>query len=1060
MFVPFEKNHMLRSPIVFALGYLLATFAPESWAAERPQWKWNLPARKPAWEFTSDMPRDTTYSPVPAGNLVLIGCEHNGALLAIDLDSGAERWRFYTGGPIRVPPVADADRIYLPSDDGHLCCLDHAGKLLWKVRGGANDRQLVAHERMTSAWPASARPLLHEGTIYYIAGYWPVDGVFVHAIDAASGKVLWTNGTPQYRPFGTPRIVGETLFVQGHHGSGAYNRKTGAEVVEKTPPPEKAVPTAFPGGRKITVGVSGEIVCTADREPTPKNDAPAAPTKADVAAASAILGAAKIDGGYVLVAGLTDGSLVEGLLRESKLSVVAIDADAGRVDAVRRRLDAAGVFDDHRLNVLVADPASNGLPPYFASLIVSETDAPLSTTLKKCLHPHGGAWLERVGGKVAVSRRDGAPAGADHWTHEFGNPANTLSVHDTLIKAPLGSLWYGGPATPGKYYYHGMNPVSAQAVDGRMILQGPGVLMAYDIYTGRILWEAKLPTIATFNSLGIHSKDDPHPMKSAKAAQGDVVASQRSRPTGFNFVSTSNGIYLAAGTKLIRFNTVDGQRMSEWTMPIDAEKGLCWGSPRAMGNVLVSTAFRPQDLIDGDAGADGNGGEWSGDRMPMAYLFAIDRETGKLLWSRKADWGFLNRGGVAIGSGKVFAIDLLLEGAYAKFKGSGRKSPETPPSLIALDLATGATAWKKPLEWRAKGILYSAERDIVVVPCRNKIRWENGVWLNARKAKAIDALNGNMRGIRGRDGELLWEVDDSPYNDPPFLLGDLLISRSGLSFDLLTGNRAKRTSPVTGEPEQWSFAKAGCNHLIGCDSLVTWRTGFYDLSGGTGTMALKGMEAGCTPTLIPSGGVLNIPNFGQYHLRARMAAMALVHVPDNPFWAAATGQNDKPTPAPIAKAGFHFGAPGARKADDGVLWLPVNAKVNNGVAVKGDKLDWFQLHPGQTGDWIGATGVVGATDIAIPLTFGGKNVKDAGKRRYDVRLHFIEPQPAKAGERVFSVRLEGQPAVTDIDIAKEAGTLRRVTREIANVEVDGPLNIQMSASSGRPILVGVELIAR
>ena len=106
------------------------------------------------------------------------------------------------------------------------------------------------------------------------------------------------------------------------------------------------------------------------------------------------------------------------------------------------------------------------------------------------------------------------------------------------------------------------------------------------------------------------------------------------------------------------------------------------------------------------------------------------------------------------------------------------------------------------------------------------------------------------------------------------------------------------------------------------------------------------MEAGCTATLIPSGGVLNIPNFGQFHLRARTVAMALVHVPDNPFWGEFAVSGDK-SPASAALAthtAFNFGAPGGRTDDKGLQWTPVTAR-SNGFVVKGDKLDWFKLHP-------------------------------------------------------------------------------------------------------------------
>jgi outer membrane protein assembly factor BamB len=1043
-----------------------ADATPTATAASPPVWSWSLPARQAAWAFTGDMPRDSVYRPIVQDNLVLVGCEHNGALLALDLETGEERWRFYTDGPIRMTPVADAERIAVASDDGHLYCLDHAGRLQWKFRGGPSQRKVLAHERLASVWPASATPALIDGRIIYVAGYWPLDGVFVHALDARTGVPAWSR-LAEYRPVGTPRRVGDTLHVAGHHGSGAYDFATGAELNVKPPPPEKQVPAALPGGRRIEVQPSGKILCFAAEQAAERKYGDRGSSQVDTAAADAILAAAAVKDGYCIVAGLADGSLVEGLLAKSNLSVFAFDGDAARVDKVRRRLDAAGAFDGQRLAMFVADPGASGLPPYSANLIVSETDAPLSESLRPSLRPFGGAWVERSRGEVKVSRREGPPPGSDQWTHEFGTPGNTLSVRDTLVKPPLGSLWYGGPASAARYYYagseHGANPVSAEVIDGRLILQGNGLLSAFDIYTGRRLWESPVPKMHVFAGLGIHSKDNPHPVRDAKPAHdAELPPRQRCRATGMNYASAPDGIYVAAGPSLIRFDPVDGRRTAEWKVPLD-DKELCWGAVRIAGDVLVATAFSPQDIIDADAGADGNGGEWSGDRMPMAHLVAIDRGTGRRLWTRKAAWGFLNRGGVALGGGKVYCVDLLLEVAREKFQEAGRGFPQTPPMLYALDLETGAEVWKRPLEWRAKGVVYAAERDLLIVPCRNNVQWKDGDWFNGKKAKIVDGLKGDMRALRGSDGTLLWEVNDESYDDPPLVVGDLLITRDGRSFDLATGKRAARPSPLTGLPEPWSFKKAGCNHLIGCDNLITWRTGFFDLGGTAGSMPLKGMEAGCTPTLIPSGGVLVIPNFGQMHLRARMSAMALVHVPDNPFWGDAQLAGDKAAaPAPLAAhTAFNFGAPGWRADDSGRQWVPVTVR-SKGFVVKGDTVEWFRLHPASVGGWIGATGVIGADEIAIPTQFQGvKGAAGGGKRTYDVRLHFLDPAPSKPGERVFSVTLEGRVVLEDFDIAREATpAARRVVREFEGVEIDGPLDIRLTAKAGATTLSAVELIAR
>ena len=1071
----------LLSRSLLLLSLVLAGLALAPAAAEvKPQWVWELPARQPAWQTTPRMPLDSAYVPVVQGNLVLVGCEHNGALLAVDLETGAEKWRFYTDGPIRVAPVADAERVYVAADDGHLYCLDHAGKLVWKFRGGPSARKVIGHERLISAWPAGVRPVLADGKIYYVAGYWPLDGVFVHALDARTGNVAWTNGTAQYRPTGLPRVIDGKLFVDGHGGSGAYDIRTGTALIEKAPPAEKALTPELPGGRQLVATPDGRVQCLADQAAVLKQyGKPTDSEKADAKAADALLEAAKVADGYCLVAGLTDGAIIEGLLRRSKLHVIAVDADPAKVEQVRRRLDARGLFNEHRLSVLVGEPTACGLPPYFASLIVSERDGPAAEAVRAALRPHGGALVERKAGQLTVTRRDGPLPGAGDWTHEFGDPANTLTSRDTLVKAPLGLLWYGGPAAAGKYYFdgdvdhqsgHGINPqpAGAEVSDGRMILQGPGLLAAFDIYTGRRLWETPLPKMFTFGGagggLGIHSKKFPEPWKAPEALQAEVPPTHHCRASGFDFVSVSDGVYVAAGPTLIRFHPADGKRLAEWKVPLE-EKDLCWGNVRVTGKLLVATAFRPQDLADAQAGHDGQGGEWAGDRMPMAYLLAVDRETGKLVWSRKADWGFLNRGGVAVGGGRVYCVDVLLETAHGKFKEAGRKFADAPPTLYALDLQTGKPQWSRPLDVLVKNVFYSVKRDILVVPCRNLIEWQDGGWVSAKGAKSFRAAAGKMRALQGADGKVVWEAAEAPYFDPHVLLDDLIIDRAGVAYDLRTGKRAERTSPLTGQPETWSFKKSGCNHLIACDGMVTWRCAFYDLAGGSGVMPLKGMDAGCTPTLLPGGGVLSIPNFGTHHKRNRMTALALVHVADNPLWAtaaAAPQSGQAAQPAPLRRAGFNLGAPGDRKADDGTLWLAVGAKTL-GVSVKGPNVEWFELHPSQTGSWIGVGGVLGATDVAVATTLAAAKAAPAAeaKRRYDVRLYFVEPRSIKPGERVFSVSLEGKPVLTDFDAVKEAGKpLQAVMREFKDVEVEGPLDIRLSATAGTTLLSGVEIIAR
>jgi outer membrane protein assembly factor BamB len=1050
---------------IAALGILAATIGFQEGSEFHLQWVRPLPIRKAAWEFTPKMARDAAYEPVAAGGLVFVGCEHNGALLALDGATGEEQWRFHTEGPIRVAPATDGERVFVGSQDGHVYALDRTGKLLWKFRGGRSARRILGHERLISAWPVSARPVVHEGKVYVVAGYWPLDGVFVHALDAASGKAVWTNPGPQFRPFGTPRISGRAIFIDGHPSGGAFDLETGAPSPEKPaarepapPPPElpgipgTVVHRVTAGDRVFASTAEGVVYAYRRKRGEPRiHELKPIGSGEDAGPLNQRISAAGVSRGYALVAGLEDGRTVEGLVRGTGLSIIAADPDPEKVGRIRRRLDR--LFETRRLSIVTG---FEELPPYFASLVLSESATGPPEAVKPCQRPYGGVWMTRDG----VTKREGPPPGAADWTHEMADEAMTLCSRDKLVQAPLGLLWYGGPAADTRFYFDGtvdhqsgdsINPLptGAQIIDGRMILQGPGLLGAFDIYTGRLLWETRIPRMHPFGGkeggLGIHSKKYPEPWQAPEALNAEVPPTHHPRASGFNMVSTSDAIYLGAAGKCLRVRPEDGELISAWDVPLP-EPGLCWGNFWISGETLVATAFRPKDLAEAAAGFDGNGGDWAGDRMPMAWLFAADRKSGKLLWSRKAEWGFLNRG-IAVGSGTVFALDLLMEDVLRKLSHSGRPLSSATPAVLALDLATGVERWKSPLDVLVKTLHYSRERDILVVACRHRTDWKDQSWVPAdRKNNAP----GKMRGLRGGDGTVLWEVAETPYAHPLIIVGDLLIDRWGNPFDLRTGKRHQRASTLWDGPAEWSFPRGGCNHLIACESMVTWRTAFYDLREHSGVTKLVGMDAGCTATLLPAGGILNVPDFGTHHKRNRMTALALIHRPDNESWADHAG--GKPTTGrPIRRVGYRFGAPGDRTAPDGTVWFRAGPRTET-ASVQPDSAEWFQT--------LDSSGVIGASQITLatqlPPNLKGK---DSAVRRYTVRLHFAEPRAANVGERIFTVSLEGKPVLQDFDILREAGKPHSpIVKEVKGVEVTGPLDVGLRSKAGRSLLCGVELV--
>jgi outer membrane protein assembly factor BamB len=211
--------------------------------ADPPFWMRREPALTSAWPDEPRLQIDAAYRPVVCGRLLLIASSRSDSVTALELDTGAERWRFFAEGPVRFAPVVWEDRVFFVSDDGHIYCLAADGQLLWKFRGGPSDRKILGNGRLISTWPARGAPAVADGTVYFAAGIWPFMGVFIHALDARTGQVIWSNSgdgslyinQPHYAdafggiaPQGTLAVAGDRLLVpNGRAAPACYDRRTG-----------------------------------------------------------------------------------------------------------------------------------------------------------------------------------------------------------------------------------------------------------------------------------------------------------------------------------------------------------------------------------------------------------------------------------------------------------------------------------------------------------------------------------------------------------------------------------------------------------------------------------------------------------------------------------------------------------------------------------------------------------------------------------------------------------------------------------------------------------------
>ncbi len=598
------------------------------------------------------------------------------------------------------------------------------------------------------------------------------------------------------------------------------------------------------------------------------------------------------------------------------------------------------------------------------------------------------------------------------------------------MKAPLGVLWFGGPSSDGNLFYnrHFWGP-SMAVIGGRMFIQGPGKMTAVDVYTGRILWQILL-----------RDDDDYRPGRRGNDFEKHL--------SGFHFLVVEDSIYLVHEKSCLRLDPATGKQLAEFKLPDPADD---WGRIRVKDDLLITVVFRTLDA-DKEKLPDARK-LLAGQRAPVEIM-ALNRHDGKRIWSHEAEASFPV---ISVGADKIFCFDGALESFYQDWKRRGLIPKASDiRHLKAIDLKTGKELWKEYTDIIGTWVSYSAEHDVLLLTNKK-----------------------HVMAFRGKTGALLWKQyaegqgfkgHPESYWDRVIIWNDRVLDQRGpgLSWDLETGERVARVHPLTDEEVEWEFTKAGhhCNYAIASPHLMTFRAdtaGFCDIETGE-TSRLNGFRSGCRNSLIPANGVLNAPNFAHgcvcgYSL---FTSLSLVHLPESELWSYSALSLD-PQQDRIRRIGINLAAPGDRMADNGTMWFDApnvgGTSPNVSVDLKGDKLRKFRLHSslvsGEGKTWVAGSGIEGLTSVTIGL---GKS--DSKSTRYTVRLHFSEPDPVAVGERVFSVSVQGNTVIEQLDIAKESGGRNRaIVREVTNIEADSNVRIDLSPVHGRAILCGVEIVA-
>jgi outer membrane protein assembly factor BamB len=819
--------------------------------------------------------------------------------------------------------------------------------------------------------------------------------------------------------------------------------------------------------RLLVVTLEGRIYCFGPEQIEATTHADAAETAAArdewTAKAQQILEQTGATEGYGLVWGVGSGRLVEELVRQSDLHVIAVDPDAAKIDGLRTRLNAAGLYGV-RATAHTGDPLSFGFPPYVADLIVSEDlraagfdrGEAFVKALFHPLRPYGGVaclaapsgsggrfgrWVKAAklenaevtqsGEFVALTRVGALPGSAD-WTHQHADAANTCVSKDNRVKAPLGLLWFGGSSNVTILPRHGHGPAE-QVVDGRLFIEGPNTMRAMDVYTGRMLWEVELPGIGK--------------------AYDNTSHQPGANSIGSNYVSSSEAVYVALGQSCLLLDPATGETRREFKLPAEADQDPpAWGYIGVWEDLLVAGCSPV--IFEGEKPV---GGKDNWDATSSKRLVAMNRHTGDVLWALDSQLCFRHNA-IAIGAGKVFCIDRLPEAVVEKMDRRG-ETPQGEPKLRCADARTGEVLWETTQDVFGTWLGYSEEHDILLQagrPSPDMLPHEPG---------------DRMITYRGATGEVVWDKPHKYYG-PCLLHGDTIITqtvslgRLANAYSLLTGEQVMREDPLTGVETPWQFGRNyGCNTVVGSEHLITFRSaaaGYFDLAGDGGTGNLGGFKTGCTSNLVVANGVLNAPDYTRTCTCSyqNQTSLAFVHLPEAETWTFSTlGESE----GHVRRLGINLGAPGDRRGPDGKMWLeyPVVGGPSPAVSIgiTPEEPEWFRRHSSRvSGDgltWVAASGAKGLASLTIALD------KDAEQERvYNVALYFMEPDEVGPGDRVFDVMLQGEEALKGFDVAREAGGRNRmIVKVIRGVRVKGDLTVELkpspSAKVSGAILSGV-----
>ena len=651
--------------------------------------------------------------------------------------------------------------------------------------------------------------------------------------------------------------VGDHIVVGCNDGLDVYAASDGSCVAHVPLQNGEIESLAYHAGRLFVSVRDGRILClnhSPDEKPSydvarKEESMPEILSPATSARAEALVAASQVRKGYALVLGANNGDLVRGLLQVSEMRVVCSESDAHDAAALRLALHREGL---NGLRCEVHTREGDRLPyrPYLFNLIVADSASLVQAAeLLRVLRPCGGVLLADSAGSLSKAAdgitgetfkpsvetscrfgfRRGLLSGSGAWTHGYGDLGNTACSNDRTKFGPMDILWFGRPGTQFMLERH-IKGTSPLVDKGLLYVTGNDYLVGLDAYNGAILWENHL------------------------AGSGRMAML---KDCG-NMTTADGLLYVATDNECVVLHGRTGREQTRFPASPQDSKAH-WGYIAAAGDLLIGSTTMPDaELKPGNREDYATVWKHFKPVVVSTSLFALDRKTGRRVWTWTPPSGTVLNPTITILDGKVCFVESTNPPTASNANG---KVPlktlfEGGPRLTALALDTGKVAWQREMD-------LSTFHHAIYMSGNNHVLVLTGTRHDTVDEKQM--IQYRLIGVDAATGHELWQNDNTPsrghildgghgeQTQHPAIVGDIVY---GPGFARKLQDGAKHDGWLWNKSPQCATLSASAHYAFSRQDGNPTMEAFDD---GKALKLTRVTRPGCWINTIPAGGIVLIP---------------------------------------------------------------------------------------------------------------------------------------------------------------------------------------------------------